>query len=116
MAGNRIEAIVPEGYVDPRGPDRTVAAPYQVEGDALEALGMPLLRGRYFNDSDNADGQLVTIVNHELAEDYWPHQDPIGKRLRVGTQKSGTPWQTVVGEVADAKQDTPDAGCAGAVL
>jgi putative ABC transport system permease protein len=109
MAGGPLEAFVPEGFVDPRGPDRTVACPYQVDGDALEALGIPLLRGRYFTESDNADGQLVVIVNHELAEHYWPHQDPIGKRLRVGTLKSGTPWQTVVGEVADAKQDTPDA-------
>ncbi len=109
MAGGPQEAFVPEGFVDPRGPDRTVACPYQVDGDALEALGMPLLRGRYFTESDNADGQLVVMVNHELAEHYWPHQDPIGKRLRVGTQQSGTPWQTVVGEVADAKQDTPDA-------
>ena len=62
-----------------------------------------------FTESDDANNQLVVIVNREFAEHYWPHQDPIGKRMRVGTLKSGTPWMTVVGEVADAKLTSPDA-------
>jgi predicted permease len=108
-AGEGIEAFVVEGYVDPRGPDRIVASPSQVIGDYFKAIGIPLIRGRYFAESDNADNQLVVIVNHEFAEHYWPHQDPLGKRMRVGTQKSGEPWMTVVGEVADAKLTSPDA-------
>jgi predicted permease len=107
--GDGIEAFVVEGYVDPRGPDRIVASPSQVIGDYFKAIGIPLIRGRYFADSDNADNQLVVIVNHEFADHYWPHQDPLGKRMRVGTQKSGEPWMTVVGEVADAKLTSPDA-------
>jgi predicted permease len=75
-------------------------------------MGIPLIRGRYFTDSDNANGQLVVIVNHEFAEHYWPNQNPIGKRLRQGTPKSTTPWMTVVGEVADAKLNRPDADTA----
>ena len=71
-------------------------------------MGIPLLRGRYFTDADDANGQLVAIVNHEFAEYYWPNQDPIGKRIRVGTLKMPTLWMTVVGEVADAKLGTPD--------
>jgi predicted permease len=107
--GDGIEAFVADGYVDPRGPDRTAASPSQVIGDYFNAIGTPLLRGRYFTESDNASSQLVLIVNHEFAQHYWPHQDPIGKRMRVGTLKSGTPWMTVVGEVADAKLTSPDA-------
>ncbi len=107
--GDGIEAFVVDGYVDPRGPDRNAASPSQVIGDYFKAIGTPLLRGRYFAESDNAQNQLVVIVNHEFAEHYWPHQDPIGKRMRVGTLKSGTPWMTVVGEVADAKLTAPDA-------
>ena len=61
---------------------------------------------------DNANSQLGVIVNREFAEHYWPHQDPIGKRMRVGTVKANTPWMTVVGEVADAKLTTPDADAA----
>lgn len=110
MTGDENWAILAEGYVDPRGPDqRQLAAPFQVVGDYFRAMGIPLLRGRYFTDADNANSQLVAIVNHEFAEDYWPHQDPIGKRLRVGSSlKMPTLWMTVVGEVADAKLGTPD--------
>jgi len=107
--GDGIESFVVDGYVDPRGPDQTAPSPSQVSGDYFKAIGTPLLHGRYFTESDNPDNQLVVIVNHEFAEHYWPHQDPIGKRMRTGTLKSGTPWMTVVGEVADAKLTSPDA-------
>jgi len=106
--GDGIEAFVADGYVDPRGPDRTTAAPFQVIGDYFQAMGIPLLRGRYFTEADDANSQLVAIVNHEFAQHYWPGQDPIGKRMRVGTLKSGTPWMTIVGEIADAKLGSPD--------
>lgn len=107
-AGDRITDFVPEGYVDPRGPDNTVAAPIDVIGDYFPAIGISLLRGRYFTDADDANSQLVVIVDHEFAQHYWPHQDPIGKHVRHGTLKSSTPWMTVVGEVADAKLGSPD--------
>lgn len=107
--GDGIEAFVVDGFVDPRGPDRTTASPFQVIGDFFKAMGIPLLRGRAFTEGDDANHQLVVIVNHEFAEHYWPHQDPIGKRMRVGTDKLNAPWMTVVGEVADAKLSAPDA-------
>jgi predicted permease len=110
--GDGIEAFVAEGYIDPRGPDQTAASPSQVIGDYFKAIGTPLIRGRYFTESDNGGGQLVVIVNHEFAAHFWPHDDPIGKRMRVGTLKSKTPWMTVVGEVADAKLNSPDADAA----
>jgi predicted permease len=110
--GDGIEAFVVEGYVDPRGPDQSAASPSQVIGDYFKAMGIPLVRGRYFTDDDNANSQLGVIVNREFAEHYWPHQNPIGKRMRVGTVKANTPWMTVVGEVADAKLTTPDADAA----
>jgi predicted permease len=108
-AGSGVWNFTVQGYVDPRGPDQTIASPSLVIGDYFKAIGTPLIRGRYFTDSDSADSQLVVIVNHEFAEHYWPHQDPIGKRMHIGTQKSRDPWMTVVGEVADAKLTTPDA-------
>ena len=107
--GDGIASFVAEGYVDPRGPDQISASPSQVIGDYFKAIGIRLTRGRYFTDSDNADNQLVVIVNHEFAQHYWPNQDPIGKRMRVGTLKTPTAWMTVVGEVADAKLTRPDA-------
>jgi predicted permease len=107
--GDGIESFVAEGYIDPRGPDQTAASPSQVIGDYFRAMGIPLRHGRLFTEADNATNQLVVIVNHEFAQHYWPRQDAIGKRLRIGTQKQLTPWITVVGEVADAKLTSPDA-------
>ena len=109
MAGDGIESFTVQGYVDPRGPDQTAASPFQVNGDYFKAIGIPLIRGRYFKDSDNANSRLVVIVNRKFAEHYWPRQNPIGKQMSIGTSKSGTPWMTVVGEVADAKLTSPDA-------
>ena len=47
-------------------------------------------------------------MNHKLAEHYWPNQDPIGKRIHIGTPKMQTPWLTVVGEVSDTQLLSPD--------
>jgi putative ABC transport system permease protein len=109
LTGGGISGMVIEGYVDPRGPDQTDASASNVIGDYFQAMRIPLTHGRYFAESDNASSQLVVIVNREFAEHYWPHQDPIGKRMRAGTLKSKSPWITVVGEVADAKLNSPDA-------
>ena len=107
--GNGIESFVVDGYVDPRGPAMTAASPSQVSADYFKAIGTPLLQGRSFTNLDNPGTNLVVIVNHEFAEHYWPHQSPIGKRMRIGFLKSRTPWMTIVGEVADAKLNSPDA-------
>jgi predicted permease len=72
-------------------------------------MKIPLLRGRFFTEADTANAQLVTIVNQKLAQHYWPNQDPIGKRVRVGTQEMQTPWLTIVGEIGDVKLSSPDA-------
>jgi predicted permease len=80
-----------------------------VQSDYLQAMGVPLLSGRFFTPADTANTQLVAIVNQKLAEHYWPGSDPIGKRLRLGTPEMQTPWQTIVGEVGDVKEGSPDA-------
>jgi len=96
-----------EGYVP--GAGLNMAAMSLVESDPFEALGIRLLRGRVFTESDNAGSQLVAIVNRKMAEHYWPGQDPIGKRLRRGLPETSTPWMTVVGEVDDVKLGPADA-------
>jgi predicted permease len=102
-------AFTIEGYVPPRGAGLNMAAMSLVEGDPFEALGIRVLRGRVFTESDNAGSQLVAIVNRKMAERYWPGQDPIGKRLRRGLPETSTPWMTVVGEVDDVKLGSRDA-------
>jgi predicted permease len=105
---NNNQTFVAEGYVAPKGEGMNLATVAQVVGDYLPAMGIPLLRGRFFTDADKAGAQLVLIVNRKLAQHYWPNQDPIGKRLRIGTQEMKTPWMTIVGEVADIKLSSPD--------
>jgi predicted permease len=102
-------AIVAEGYVPSKPGTIDLASPIQIEGDYFRAIGTPLLRGRFFTPADNAKAQLVVIVNHTLAQQSWPGQNPIGKRMRIGTPEMQTPWATIVGEVADVKEGSPDA-------
>ena len=102
-------AFTIEGYIPAKGAGLNMAATSLVESDPFEALGIRLLRGRVFTESDNAGSQLVAIVNRKMAERYWPGQDPIGKRLRRGLPETSTPWMTVVGEVDDVKLGSPDA-------
>ena len=97
-----------EGYVDPKPGNLNLATTSQLIGDYFRTMGTPLLQGRTFTDADLADRQLVVIVNRKLAEHFWPNQNPIGKRMRVGTPEMQTPWLTIVGEVADVKLNSPD--------
>jgi predicted permease len=105
---NNNQTFVAERYVAPKGEGMNLATVAQVIGDYMPAMGIPLLHGRFFADADKAGAQLVLIVNHKLAQHYWPNQDPIGKRLRIGTPEMKTPWMTIVGEVADIKLSSPD--------
>ena len=107
---NSNSAFVAEGYVPAKPGGIDLATNIGVDGESnyFQAMGIPLLHGRLFTAADKDGAQLVTIVNHMLAQKYWPGQDPIGKRLRIGTTAMQTPWATVVGEVADVKEHSPD--------
>jgi putative ABC transport system permease protein len=105
---NSNNAFLAEGYVPAKQGEMDLATNVQVMGDYFSAMGIPLLHGRLFTPDDKEGSQLVVIVNKKLAEQSWPGQDPIGKRLRIGTQSMVTPWATVVGEVADVKENSPD--------
>jgi predicted permease len=75
-----------------------------VSPDYFRAMGIPLRRGRFFDARDSADSQPAVVVNRRLAEQYWPGEDAIGKRLKVGPLDSPNAWLTVVGVVGDTRQ------------
>jgi predicted permease len=79
----------------------------RVSPDYFQIIQTPLVRGRFFSESDQADGLPVTIVDETTARRYWPNRDAIGRRLRLG-QNATLPWLTVVGIVKDIKQDGLD--------
>lgn len=107
-SNNNNQTFVVDGYTPPKGADMNLATVSQLIGNVFPAMGVSLLRGRFFTPADQAGKQLVVIVNHKLAQHFWPNQDPLGKRLRIGTPEMQTPWLTVVGEVADVKLNSPD--------
>ena len=72
-------------------------------GDYFQAMGIPLLQGRYFTMEDRSNAPLVAIVGQSMARQSWPGQQAIGRRMHVGNPKKGLPWATVVGVVADAR-------------
>jgi predicted permease len=110
VAGQDVRAtFTPEGYIPPQGSGLNLAWASQLMGDYFRAAGIPLLRGRAFTPDDDAHAPLVAIVNHTLAQHYWPGQDPIGKRLHRGpTEATTIPWVTVVGEIGDVKELAAD--------
>jgi putative ABC transport system permease protein len=101
-------AFVVEG--SPTGGPINLESHTYVVGDYLRAMGIPLVAGRYLNEDDTDTAPLVIVVNHTLAEHYWPGQNPIGRRMKWGTDaNSSIPWMTVVGEVGDTKQGSLEA-------
>jgi putative ABC transport system permease protein len=105
---NSNQTFVVDGYVPPKGASMNLATPAYTIGDYFRTMGIPLLRGRFFTNDDRPGSQLVVIVSQKFAQHYWPNQDPIGKRIRIGTPEMQTPWLSVVGEVADLKLSSPD--------
>jgi putative ABC transport system permease protein len=87
--------------------DRNVTADY------LQTMGIPLRQGRYFDEADNDRSMPVTIINETMARQYWPDQNALGKRFKLGDADSNAakwrPWITVVGVVADVRQMGIDA-------
>jgi putative ABC transport system permease protein len=69
--------------------------------DYFGALGVPMLRGRAFLDTDRAHSQPVAIVSSTVARRYWPGQDPIGKRIKMQDTAFDKGFRTVVGVVGD---------------
>ncbi len=76
----------------------------QVNGQYFQALGIRLVRGRFFDDRDRPDSPPVAIINETLARRYWPKEDPMGKRLK-GFDPRGAhdDWLTIVGVVTDTR-------------
>ena len=93
--------ITIEGYVPKHSADFIMSNERFVSPGYFAAMGVPLVKGRLFDERDVKDGQQTVIVNENLAERFWPTQDPIGKRLERGDKE---PWRTVVGVVRDTKE------------
>jgi predicted permease len=75
-----------------------------VTPEYFHLLGIPLVGGRVFNDSDNDTGSQVAVINEAFAKEYWPNEDPLGKRFRQ--TRANSQWVTVVGMIANARTES----------
>jgi predicted permease len=83
---------------------RTGSADYCVASEGyFHALGIPLLRGRLFRDTDTMDSPHVALISQTLAREKWPNQDPLGQTLEFGNMDGDTRLLTVVGIVGDMR-------------
>jgi len=94
-----------EGLTKPDDINLPFALYRAVTPDYFRATGIPLQRGRFFDAHDTVDSQTVVVVNRRLAEQFWPGQDPTGKRIKVGPPHWENPWATIVGVVGDVRQN-----------
>ncbi len=86
-----------EGESYERDQDLPWAAQVVIAGDFFRALDVQLLAGRGFSTVDHAESEPVAIINQRFARLYFPGQDPLGRRIKVGTLDSESPWRTIVG-------------------
>jgi predicted permease len=77
-----------------------------VGGKYFEAMNIPLRAGRFFEESDAIGKMPVTLVDEFMAQQLWPGQDAVGKRIHLVESK--TPCMTVVGVVGRVKQESLD--------
>ncbi|MFZ1219630.1 MAG: ABC transporter permease [Chthoniobacterales bacterium] len=94
-----------EGIPDPP-PDQWPDVIFRTVGpNYFTTMGIPLVRGRDFNDQDTLDSTLGVVISEKTAKRYWPNEDPIGKRLKPGSTAGSSPWRTVIGVVKDVRQN-----------
>ena len=95
----------PEGVKDPIPGMAYDANHRQVTPDYLKTMNIPLRQGRYFTKGDNEHALPVAIINETMARQYWPGQNALGRRFKIGDPDDPErPWTTIVGIVADVRQ------------
>ena len=72
-----------------------------IVNDYFKALGIPLLRGRLFNEQDAADNTNRVIVNETMVRRHWPNEDPIGKKVKISWNDERE--DEIVGVVGDVR-------------
>ena len=86
---------------------RTGDADYCVASEGyFRALGIPLRRGRLFDQRDTMDSPHVALISESLAREKWPNQDPLGRTIEFGNMDGDLRFLTVVGVVGDLREDS----------
>jgi len=94
---------VPADQASPETDYRAVTPGY------FQAMGISLISGRYFDERDTDSAPPVGIIDETMASTYWPNQDPVGQRIKLGGVGSKQPWMTIVGVVRHVHYRTLEA-------
>ncbi len=70
--------------------------------DYFRVMGIPLVRGRAFDEHDDASREPVALINEGMARRFWPNEDPLGKRIKIGTRQFAS-WTTIIGIAKDVR-------------
>jgi ABC-type antimicrobial peptide transport system permease subunit len=90
-----------------RDPQQSGSADYaSVSEGYFRSLGIPLLRGRLFDDHDAMDAPHVAVISETLARERWPKQDPLGHTIEFGNMDSDPRLLTIVGVVGDVREQS----------
>jgi putative ABC transport system permease protein len=110
MSGEEnIEGLNIEGRPAPKPDDFPLADFRSATPGYFEALGIQLLRGRVFEVRDTDQSPPVAVIDETMVKAYWPDEDPIGKRFRLGPPPEvnpgaeAEPWITIVGIVRNVR-------------
>lgn len=99
------ECVVPEGHGAPGPNDHCGSTWDKVSSGYMRTIGVPMLRGREFNDQDTETSQQVAIVNEAFVKRFFPNQDPVGRRFGIDAKYSNA-FQ-IVGVFKDFKINNP---------
>jgi putative ABC transport system permease protein len=77
-----------------------------VSPDYFRVMGIRLTSGRFFSERDNASAPSVAIVSQSVSHDFWPNEDPVGKRITLEDNPKPEDWLTVAGVVDDVRQSS----------
>ena len=80
-----------------------VAARYRISPDYFRTMRIPLLTGRFLGEGDGPVAPRAAVINQALARGFWGAGNPIGQHIIMGAPRSGAPWMTIVGVVADVR-------------
>src|SRR5262249_23709395 len=76
--------------------------------DYFRAMGVPLRAGRLIDDRDREDASRVAVVNETFARVFLANEDPLGKRIKLGSSHGPFPWLTIAGVVGDVRHSGLD--------
>jgi putative ABC transport system permease protein len=93
----------------PEVKNRVGMAGYRIASEGyFTAMGIRLIRGRLFEDSDGPDAPHVAVISESLAATKWPDQDPIGRFIQFGNMDGDLRGFRVVGVVSDVREVSPE--------